>query len=115
VPAVVSRGGVVRVDFDHTGEPGMALLTSLITVYPADVQDCYTCHPVPKIPAYADYLFSAVNGVARGTDGRLHFQPLKVFINELKQDFSHLKNTTDLEREYLQEMLDLSRRGPPPS
>jgi magnesium transporter len=28
-------------------------------------------------------------------------------INELKQGFSHLKNTTDLEREYLQEMLDL--------
>ena len=28
-------------------------------------------------------------------------------INELRQAFSHLKNTTDLEREYLQEMLDV--------
>ena len=28
-------------------------------------------------------------------------------LNEMRQGFSHLKNTTDLEREYLQEMLDL--------
>ena len=28
-------------------------------------------------------------------------------LDDLKQGFSHLKNTTDLEREYLQEMLDL--------
>jgi magnesium transporter len=81
VPAAVSRGGVVWVDLEHTDEPGMALLASLIKVYPADVQDCYTRTPVPKIHAYADHLFSAINGVARGRDGRLHFQPLKVFMN----------------------------------
>jgi Mg2+ and Co2+ transporter CorA len=81
-PAAVLRGGVVWVNFDHTEEPGMALLTSLIKVYPADLQDCYTRTPVPKIHVYPDHLFSAINGVARGTDGRLHFQPLKVFMNE---------------------------------
>jgi magnesium transporter len=81
VPGVVSGGGVVWIDFDHTDDDGMALLASLITVYPTDVQDCYTRTPVPKIHTYTDHLFSAINGVARGTDGRLHFQPLKVFMN----------------------------------
>jgi len=81
VPAAVHRDGMVWVDLDHTEEPGMALLTTLIKVYPADLQDCYTRTPVPKIHAYADHVFSAINGVARGTDGRLHFQPLKVFMN----------------------------------
>src|SRR3954451_14399508 len=59
----------------------MALLTSLVRAYPADLQDCYTRTPVPKIHLYPDHLFSAINGVARGSDGRLHFQPLKVFMN----------------------------------
>jgi magnesium transporter len=81
VPEAVSRGGVVWIDFDHTDEDGMALLANLIKVYPADLQDCYTRTPVPKIHAYSDHLFSAINGVARGADGRLHFQPLKVFMN----------------------------------
>jgi magnesium transporter len=81
VPGVVPSSGVVWIDFDHTDEAGMALLASLIKVYPADVQDCYTRTPVPKIHAYTDHLFSAINGVARGTDGHLHFQPLKVFMN----------------------------------
>src|SRR5207237_10111333 len=81
VAAAVAEGNVVWVDFDHTEEPGMALLGSLIKAYPADVQDCYTRTPVPKVHAYADHVFSAINGVARGADGRLHFQPLKVFMN----------------------------------
>jgi magnesium transporter len=81
LPDVVSLdGAVVWVDFDHTDEPGMALLTDLVKVYPEDLQDCYTRTPVPKVHVYADHLFSAINGVARGTDGRLHFQPLKVFM-----------------------------------
>jgi magnesium transporter len=29
---------------------------------------------------YADHHFSAINGIARGLDGRLRFQPLKVFL-----------------------------------
>jgi magnesium transporter len=35
--------------------------------------------PVPKLHAYADHYFSAINGLARGIDGRLYFQPLKIF------------------------------------
>jgi magnesium transporter len=81
VPGVVPGSGVVWIDFDHTDDAGMALLGGLIKVYPSDVQDCYTRTPVPKIHAYTDHLFSAINGVARGTDGHLHFQPLKVFMN----------------------------------
>jgi Mg2+ and Co2+ transporter CorA len=82
VPAAVTHdGGIVWVDLDHTDEAGMALLGKMIKVFPADIQDCYTRTPVPKIHAYPDHLFSAINGVARGADGRLHFQPLKVFMN----------------------------------
>jgi len=82
VPVEFSRDdGIVWVDFDHTDDAGMALLASLIKVYPSDVQDCYTRTPVPKIHAYPDHIFSAINGVARGSDNRLHFQPLKVFMN----------------------------------
>jgi Mg2+ and Co2+ transporter CorA len=81
VHEVRSHDGVLWIDFDHTEAEGMALLADLIKVYPADVQDCFTRTPVPKIHTYADHLFSAINGVARGTDGRLHFQPLKVFMN----------------------------------
>jgi magnesium transporter len=81
VHEVVSRDdGLVWIDFNHTEEEGMTLLTGLIKVYPEDLQDCYTRSPVPKIHAYADYHYSAINGVARGIDGRLHFQPLKVFL-----------------------------------
>jgi Mg2+ and Co2+ transporter CorA len=29
---------------------------------------------------YPDHHFSAINGLARGSDGRLHFQPLKLFL-----------------------------------
>jgi Mg2+ and Co2+ transporter CorA len=86
VPADVVRGmladddDMLWIDFHHTDEEGMTLLTDLIKVYPEDLQDCYTRSPVPKIHAYADHHYSAINGVARGTDGRLHFQPLKVFL-----------------------------------
>ena len=38
--------------------------------------------PVPKLNAYGDHYFSAINGLARGTDGRLYFQPLKIFCPE---------------------------------
>jgi magnesium transporter len=35
---------------------------------------------VPKMRFYADHHFSAINGLARDSDGRLYFQPLKVFL-----------------------------------
>jgi magnesium transporter len=72
--------GIVWVDFDHTDTQGVALLTDLIKVNAADLEDCYTRTPVPKLHVYADHHFSAINGVARGVDGRLHFQPLKTFL-----------------------------------
>ena len=83
VPEFIRDGaGVVWIDFDHTDADGMTLLTETIKAYPADIRDCSTRTPVPKIHLYADHLFSAINGVARGSDGRLHFQPLKVFMTE---------------------------------
>lgn len=74
--------GFAWIDFDHTDAEGMALLTKVINAEQSDIRDCSTRTPVPKIHLYVDHLFSAINGVARGTDGRLHFQPLKVFLNE---------------------------------
>ena len=65
------QDGIVWIDFDHTDEQGMALLADLIEVNAADLQDCYTRAPVPKLHVYAHHHFSAINGVARGVDGRL--------------------------------------------
>jgi hypothetical protein len=36
--------------------------------------------PVPKLDIYPDHHYSAINGLARGSDGLLHFQPLKTFL-----------------------------------
>lgn len=36
--------------------------------------------PVPKLHIYPDHHYSAINGLARGSDGLLHFQPLKTFL-----------------------------------
>jgi magnesium transporter len=77
---VSSEEGVIWIDFDHTDENGMALLPELMDAVPADIQDCHTRSPVPKMHFYADHFFSAINGLARGTDGRLYFQPLKIFL-----------------------------------
>ena len=71
--------GVVWVDLDHTDAPGMRLLTELLKIHPADLEECSTRTPVPKLHLYADHVFSAINGLARGSDSRLHFQPLKAF------------------------------------
>ena len=59
----------------------MRLLTELLQVQPADLDDCFNRMPVPKLNAYSDHYYSAINGLARGTDGRLYFQPLKVFFS----------------------------------
>src|ERR687889_1269120 len=73
-------GGTLWLDFDHTEDGSMALLGELIEVRPADIQECHSRSPVPKMRFYADHHFSAINGLARGSDGRLYFQPLKVFL-----------------------------------
>jgi magnesium transporter len=78
--AAIRDGGVLWLDFDHTDEDGMALLGELIDVRPTDIQECHKKSPVPKMRFYPDHHFSAINGLARGSNGRLYFQPLKVFL-----------------------------------
>jgi Mg2+ and Co2+ transporter CorA len=78
--AAARDGGTLWLDFDHTDEDSMALLAELIDVRPSDIQECHNRSPVPKMRFYADHHFSAINGLARGSDGRLYFQPLKVFL-----------------------------------
>ena len=73
--------GLVWIDFGHDDDGGLRLLTDLLDARPADVEDCHTRLPVPKLHAYSDHYFSAINGLARGTDERLYFQPLKIFFN----------------------------------
>jgi hypothetical protein len=72
--------GVLWVQLNHTDEPAMALLTNLVPARSGDLNECDAGTPVPKLRVYADHYFSAMNGLARGTDGRLHFQPMKIFI-----------------------------------
>jgi CorA-like Mg2+ transporter protein len=72
--------GVMWIHLDHTDKRGLALLAELIQVRPPDLQDCHTRNPVPKLHAYADHYFTAINGLTRGTDERLHFLPLKIFL-----------------------------------
>ena len=79
--AVAAGEGLVWVDLDHTDEPGMALLPQLFDVRAVDIEDCHVRTPVPKLHLYADHHYTAINGLARGTDQRLHFQPLKIFQN----------------------------------
>ena len=81
VRELVSRAdGVVWVQFDHTDEPGLTLLQDVITAHPDDLRSCHTRNPVPKLQAYPDHYFTAINGLSRGDDGRLHFLPLKIFL-----------------------------------
>jgi magnesium transporter len=72
--------GVLWVHLNHTDEPGMALISELAPVRSGDLYECHARTPVPKLHVYQDHYFSAMNGLARGADGRLHFQPMKMFI-----------------------------------
>ena len=78
--AAARDGGTLWLDFDHTDEDSMALLAELIEVKASDIQECHNRSPVPKMRFYADHHFSAINGLARGSDGRLYFVPLKLFL-----------------------------------
>jgi magnesium transporter len=73
--------GTVWIDFGHDERDGMRLLVALLHPESTDVDDCLNRIPVPKLHAYRDHYFSAINGLARGTDGRLYFQPLKIFFD----------------------------------
>ncbi len=71
---------VTWVHLDHNDQGGMALLVQLVGPDPDDLRDVHSRTPVPKLHMYARHIFSAINGLARGSDGLLHFQPLKVFL-----------------------------------
>jgi magnesium transporter len=71
--------GIVWLHMSHDDERAMQLLGELIDVRDADAQDCHARRPVPKLHVYPDHHFSAINGLARGADGRLYFQPIKTF------------------------------------
>jgi magnesium transporter len=80
VIGVASRDdGVLWVHVDHADPEGMNLLSNLVPVRPPDVRACHTRSPVPALRAYDDHVFSAMNGLARGADGRLHFLPVMMF------------------------------------
>ena len=68
--AAARDGATLWLDFDHTDEASMALLGELMDVRPSDIQECHNRSPVPKMRFYADHHFSAINGLARGSDGR---------------------------------------------
>jgi magnesium transporter len=75
------RGGLVWLDLVHTDASAMALLPELFDVRSVDLDDCYLRSPVPKLHLYPDHHYTAINGLARGSDERLYFQPLKIFQN----------------------------------
>ena len=71
--------GVLWVNTEHTDEAGMLLLPGLFEVRLRDVQACHARSPVPALHAYPHHFFTAMNGLARGDDGRLHFVPMRIF------------------------------------
>jgi magnesium transporter len=77
--AVTREDGVLWAHCDHSDSVGMALLPDLIPVRPADLEACHVRSPVPVLRAYDDHFFSAMNGLGRGEDQRLHFLPVKMF------------------------------------
>jgi magnesium transporter len=81
VTTVESGTNVVWIDLSHQESDSMRLVVDLVHARQVDVDDCSNRLPVPKLHAYADHYYSAINGLARGTDGRLYFQPLKIFFN----------------------------------
>ena len=72
--------GVTWVHLNYDDEPGMATLVDMIKPRKTDLRDVSTRSPVPKLHLYPDHHFSAISGLARGSDGLLHFQPLKTFL-----------------------------------
>jgi Mg2+ and Co2+ transporter CorA len=76
---VPAENGLIWIDMDHMDTRGMDILAQLFEVRPVDLEDCHVRTPVPKLHRYPDHHYTSINGLARGRDGRLYFQPLKVF------------------------------------
>jgi magnesium transporter len=77
---VAASDGIVWIHLHHAEERGMALLAELIQARPRDLEDCHARTPVPKLNAYSDHYFTAMSGLIPGSDGRLHFLPMKIFL-----------------------------------
>jgi magnesium transporter len=83
LPGYVDRSdGVLWVHVDWGDGDGIQALTRWVHPHPQDVLEIDSRTPVPKLHMYSNHHFSAINGLVRGTDGLLHFQPLKVFLTE---------------------------------
>ena len=81
LPAYLARtDGVTWVHLEYDDEQGMAALIALIKPKKGDLDDVASRSPVPKLHMYPDHHFSAISGLAVGSDGLLHFQPLKTFL-----------------------------------
>lgn len=102
--------GVIWVHLDHTDENGMALLTAMIKPRQEDLRDVGNRTPVPKLHIYPDHHFSAINGLARGTDGLLHFQPLKTFLTPRQLWSVFGPSTAALSPEAVNRDLDIVRQ-----
>jgi len=81
VTGAAAAEALVWIDLNHADAAGMAMLPTLFDVRAVDLDDCYLRTPVPKMHLYPDHHYTAINGLARGVDERLYFQPLKVFQN----------------------------------
>ncbi|HYI14163.1 MAG TPA: CorA family divalent cation transporter [Thermomicrobiales bacterium] len=102
--------GVTWVHLDHNDEPGMTMLVQLVDPDPDDLRDVHSRTPVPKLHMYAHHIFSAINGLARGSDGLLHFQPLKVFLTQRTLWTVFGPATTSLSASAVNYDLDILRR-----
>jgi magnesium transporter len=74
-------GTVVWADLDHTDDAGMTLLADRFRYRAQSLDECRNRTPVPKFQVHSDHVFLGVNGLVRGDDGALHFQPLKFFLD----------------------------------
>jgi magnesium transporter len=83
LPTYIGRSeGVLWVHIDSGDDEGIGALTRWVRPRPEDLLEISSRSPVPKLHMYPDHHFSAINGLVRGIDGLLHFQPLKVFLTE---------------------------------
>lgn len=82
LPAALSeREGFAWLCLEHDDGDAMATLSKVFAVREADIEECHVRTPVPKVRSNDDHVFAAINGLVRGDDGRLHFQPIKTFFS----------------------------------
>src|SRR6478752_10853120 len=83
IPDLITRDdGLVWAHMNHDDEFGISVLIMTVAPRPDDLREVSSRTPVPRLHMYSDHHFSAINGLVRGVDGLLHFQPLKVFLTQ---------------------------------